>query len=355
MSNIIESIDKNFVPVTIDGHEVLFHNVKDEPFQIYGSYKDDGYDDPFRRLPHLEGVNGGVNWLSYNTAGVRVRFTTDSQYIAIRVSIDGACHMGHMTLCGSCGFDMYELTEGRERYLKSFIPWTGITQGKSSYECFADLSQKKKRALTVNFPLYNRVTKLEIGISPDAVLEAGAPYRELSPIVYYGSSITQGGCVSRPGTSYEALISHETNVDYLNLGFSGACVAEPEMASYISSLSMSAFVLDYDYNAPTVEYLSKTHEPFFKDIRKSHPSLPVIILSAPRAAAENDDITRRDIIKRTYENALEKGDRNVYFIDGTGIFDGEFRDDCTVDGVHPNDMGFSRMASAMLKVLIKIL
>jgi len=113
MSNIIESIDKNFVPVTIDGHEVVFHNVKDEPFQIYGSYNEDGYDDPFRRLPHLDGVNGGVNWLSYNTAGVRVRFTTDSQYIAIRVSIDGACHMSHMTLCGSCGFDMYELTDGK--------------------------------------------------------------------------------------------------------------------------------------------------------------------------------------------------------------------------------------------------
>ena len=355
MENKLESIDKNFIIQTIEGRDAVFHNAKDDPFQIYGAYMEDTYDEPYRRLPHLEGVNGGVNWLSYNTAGIRVRFTTDSPFIAIRVLIDGACHMGHMTLTGSCGFDMYEFNNGREKYLKTFVPWTGITDGRDSFECFADLSQKKMRSLTLNFPLYNRVKKLEIGIAPDAIIKKGADYKDIAPIVYYGSSITQGGCASRPGNSYEALISHEINVDHINLGFSGACVAEPEMAEYIASLPMSAFVYDYDYNAPDAEYLEETHEPFFKLIRKTYPNLPIIILSAPYPAEEGNDRTRRDIIKRTYENALANGDRNVYFIDGGSIFDGDFRDSCTVDGVHPNDAGFFRMASSVLAVIKKAL
>ena len=351
MESTIEKIDKNFATATVDGRPVCYYNVKEAPFSLYGCLQTDD-DGPFRRLPHLEGVNGGVNWLSFNTAGVRARFTTDSPYIALRAEIDGACHMAHMTLCASCGFDLYELAEGRERYLRSFLPWTGITSG---IECFADLWERKRRALTLNFPLYNGIKKLEIGIAPDAYLERGADYLPMAPIVYYGSSITQGGCASRPGNSYEALISHETNADYLNLGFSGSCVAEPEMAEYITSLKMSAFVFDYDYNAPTAKYLSETHEPFFKAIRKAYPTLPVIMLSAPYPATEGDDRERRDIILSTYENARRNGDENVYFLDGGRIFDGEFRDGCTVDGVHPNDLGFSRMASAILNLLKKAL
>ena len=117
---------------------------------------------------------------------------------------------------------------------------------------------------------------------------------------------------------------------------------------------MSVFVYDYDYNAPTAEYLKETHEAFFNIIREICPNLPVIMLSAPYPAKETDDRTRRDIIKATYENALAKGDRNVYFIDGGNIFDGIFRDCCTVDGVHPNDAGFFRMGSVVLEIIKEI-
>jgi lysophospholipase L1-like esterase len=114
---------------------------------------------------------------------------------------------------------------------------------------------------------------------------------------------------------------------------------------------MCALVYDYDYNARCAEYLNTTHEPFFKKIREAHPSLPVIILSAPYNAKDGDDRTRRDIIKATYDNAIANGDKNVYFIDGGSIFEGEFSDACTVDTIHPNDLGFSRIASKLLPVL----
>lgn len=349
----IDEIDSNFSVSSIDGYDLVFRDARSLPFKIYGEAVESSTDSPFCRLPLLEGVNGGVNWLSWNTSGLKVRFCTDSPYIAIYAETGDACHMAHMTLAGSCGFDLYRFNGKEEEFIRAFIPPTGICHGQHHYHSIIRLSDKKTEPsyYTIYFPLYNRVSKLDIGLSPDATLGEGAPFSKEAPIVYYGSSITQGGCASRPGNAYPALITHKTNIDHINLGFSGACVAEPEMAEFIASLKMSAFIYDYDYNAPTTEYLKETHEPFFKQIRKTHPYLPVIMLSAPYCAKDGDDRTRRDIIKATYDNAIAKGDKNVYFIDGGSVYKGLFRDACSVDGVHPNDLGFAKIAESILSVI----
>ena len=354
MNYRIEDIDRNFSSVSVDGCDLVFCNVKNEPFRIYGAYNEKE-DAPFRRLPEREGFHWGVKQLSDNTAGVKVRFSTDSPYIAIYAEIGDACHMAHMTLTGSCGFDLYRQIGDREEFVRPFIPAAGICHGQEQYHSLIKLSDEKTpiTEYTIYFPLYNRVKRLDIGLAPDSKVSSGADFLLDKPVVYYGSSITQGGCASRPGNAYPALITHETNIDHINLGFSGSCVAEPEMAEYISTLSMCAFVYDYDYNAESAEYLKVTHEPLFKKIREVHPDIPIIMLSAPYNAKDTDDRARRDVIKATYDNAKAAGDKNVYFIDGGSVFAGEFADACTVDNVHPNDLGFQRMASAVLPVLKK--
>ena len=137
-----------------------------------------------------------------------------------------------------------------------------------------------------------------------------------------------------------------------NLGFTGNAKGEPEMAAYIAGLDMSALVLDYDYNAASAEALKATHEPFFRIIRERHPSLPILLLSKPNV--DNDEAEsarRRNVILQTYRQAMESGDRRVYFLDGAFLFGTSYRDCCTVDGCHPNDLGFLRMAEAVLPVL----
>ena len=57
-----------------------------------------------------------------------------------------------------------------------------------------------------------------------------------------------------------------------------------------------------------------------------------------------DSAKRREVIQMTYERAKAAGDRHVYFIDGERLFGTENREACTVDGCHPNDLGFMRMA-----------
>lgn len=175
--------------------------------------------------------------------------------------------------------------------------------------------------------------------------------------MYYGSSITQGGCASRPGNSYPAIISRMLNCDYINFGFSGNAKGEDIIVEYMASLNMSVFVCDYDHNTPSTEHLLNTHERLYKKIREGNPELPIVFISKPDFDSNVPlNIQRRNIIYSTYINAINNGDKNVYFIDGESLFKSEGRDSCTVDGCHPNDLGFMRMAETigyMIKKLIK--
>ena len=187
------------------------------------------------------------------------------------------------------------------------------------------------------------------------MLEAAAEYAVEKPVVYYGSSITQGGCASRPGNAYQNIQSRLLDFDHINLGFSGSAKAEDAMIDYIAGLEMSAFVYDYDHNAPTAEYLAQTHERMFKRIRAAHPDLPILLLSRPQPNMLNpDDIERLRIVTQSYENAIATGDQNVYFIPGPVLME-SVKNEGLVDGVHPNDAGFVSMARAMLPTLQKML
>lgn len=339
----ISSVDKNFkVESKLNKRDIIFYDVKSEPFTVYGVIYENG---KFRRMPEdvAKGVSGGVHWLHSNTAGGRVRFKTDSKYVAIHTKMSNVGKMPHFALTGSAGFDLYI----NERYYKSFVPPFDITDG---YEGVIEFSSKKMREITINLPLYSDVNELYIGLSEKATVEKASEYRVEKPIVYYGSSITQGGCASRPGNSYQAIVTQKLGINHINLGFSGNAKAEKEISDYICSLDMSAFVFDYDHNAPTIEHLESTHERMFKEIRESKPNLPIIIMTRPKYDLTKEEKIRREIIKRTYENAKNNGDNDVYFIDGKSLMR-LCHDEGTVDACHPNDLGFYSMAIAVIRVL----
>ena len=187
-------------------------------------------------------------------------------------------------------------------------------------------------------------------------MEAPTPYRYEKPVLYYGSSITEGGIANSPANGYNAILSRRLDADYINLGFSGNAKGELAMADYINTLDFSVFVYDYDHNAPTVEHLAATHEPFFRRIREAHPTVPVIMLTRPHATYGEDEIARRAVVKATYDHAKAEGDENVYFIDGETYFlDYPERELCFIDTIHPNDIGFLRMADTIEPLLKKLL
>lgn len=355
--NAIEKIDKNFATAKVlPQDDLVFHDVRKEPFTIHGLLYDQE-DGPFRRLPqHIaEKVNEGTLHLHTNTAGGRVRFCTDSTRIAIRAVMPKKCLMPHMPFLGSSGFDLYEQTDAGYQYRGSFTPPVNRENG---YESVITLGPGKIRAFTIHFPLYDNVAQLYIGLDADAQIAACEGYTHDVPILFYGSSITQGGCASRPGNAYTNILSRNLDIDHWNLGFSGNSRGELAMADYIAEQPMRLFFYDYDHNAPDPDHLARTHEAFFLRIREKNPDLPIILASrtdSPKTEQIAQDTRMRgEIVIQTYINAQKRGDCHVTFIDGSAVFDhaqrlGIAADSCTVDGIHPNDLGFACMAYAFEK------
>lgn len=358
--NEIAKHDKNFQLETgIGKADLRFYSALENPFSIHGVYEDAGR---FRRMPReiAARVNEGVAHLHRHTAGGRVRFRTDSPYIAIKAEMDHVGKMPHFALSGSAGFDLYVRPEGgEEEFFGSFVPPFDITDG---YEGCIDLGRRKGASgglgrveATIHFPLYSGVKQLYIGLAEGAELSAASPYRIEKPVVYYGSSITQGGCASRPGAAYPAILSRALDCDHVNLGFSGNARGEEEIGRYIAEMEMCAFVYDYDHNAPSAEHLRATHERMLLQIRERQPDLPILLMTAVSLPRFFDDrAERREIIYRTYQNALARGDRRIWFLDGGALFD-RHENVGTVEGCHPNDLGFAIMADAVKPILAEML
>lgn len=337
----------------IKEENIEFRNVKEECFSVHGLWN---VKENFRRLPDdiANSISSGVADKAKAPAGARVRFATDSDVIGIRVKFQYKVVVGpHITRLTDTGFDVYcDDKNGVSKFLCVFYP---ALDGFDGYEGIRTLPDNSFREFTVHLPLTNEVYELEIVVRKGSTIRKPRPYRNEKPVLFYGSSITHGLCASRPGNCYPNIISRHLDTDTICLGFSGQAMGEANMAKYIAGLDLSAFVMDYDHNAPNLEHLKKTHEPFFKIVRELKPELPIVIVTRPCAKIDENTLARKDIIMQTYLNARNSGDKNVYFVDGYNHFRGLDRTECTCDGTHPNDFGFFGMAENIGSVLNDIL
>jgi len=357
LESYIDLDKNNLASSTIGNEEVVWYDIKKAPFSLHGFYNPDT--EPFyRRLPADVAANtsAAVDKLSRESAGGRVRFSTNSPYVAIRAKFLVVGRASHLTLISSSGFDMYIDGEFGSRYVKEFRMPHGMVD---SYEQIINLKTEVMRSLTINFPVHSVVESLEIGLAPHAVLKEAVPYRNIKPVIIYGSSIVHGTAASRPGTIYPAIMSRDLNLDFINMGFSGNAKGEPVLAEYLATLPMSVFICDYDHNAPTWEHLEATHHRFYEIIREKNPDVPYIMITRPNywttESSWRDTLDRRDVIMRSYLKARENGDKNVYFIDGMSFLTAPHQYEMTVDNVHPGDAGFIRMADGIGTVVRHVL
>ena len=349
----IASVDPNFsIPQNALPQGLEFYNIAENLSLVSGLMWESGC---FRRMPPkiASGVSDGVYQLHFHTSGGRVRFCTNSRRVAVVAGLNHISKMSHFAFSGSIGFDLYERIDNRQIFIGTAIPSLDVCD---SLEYLWEFAGNEIHELTLHLPLYTGVDNLYIGIDEGATFSAAPDYTYRKPIVYYGSSITQGGCASRPGNAYPNQISLMLDCDHVNLGFSGNAKAEGMMAEYISNLDMSVFVYDYDHNAPNEAHLAATHEKMFQRIRSAQPDIPIIIMSMPKCKPSDADKQQRrfQIIQQTYLNAIAAGDQNVYLISGTELL-GDCAEFATVDNCHPNDLGFYMMAQKLASVINPLL
>ncbi len=327
------------------------YTLSDPPLQVFGAplFESSG---SLARLPdELIAQLPLLTHFGRRCSGGRVAFKTDSPTFTVKVSLK--------TLSTDVGMSIYACQSAQvmlgeranARHLGVVNPPNYRTKMfEKTFEKSPEMEQ-----VTVYFPRNEIIDTIEISVADDARMAPPTPYTYSKPVVFYGSSITEGGCCCNVTNAYSAMLSRWLDFDYINLGFSGSALGEPVMADYIASLDMSVFVYDYDYNAPTVEHLAATHKPFFDRIRAAHPHLPILMMSRPAEVYNDEYKARRAVVRATYDAAVAAGDANVYFIDGETFYGDTDRNLCSADDCHPNDLGFYRMASVIRPVLAEIL
>lgn len=326
---------------------------RQKPIEVHGLpfFEQNG---SFSRMPEEVAkkapIAGSMNKYS---VGARICFRTDSPTVWLKMRVKPLSMTTGMSMIS--GQSLHVLFGNRQDpvYVGAWTP-----RDLNATEVSGTCPFRKKAGqedVTVYLPRNAIVEEIQVGIEDGAKLMPPTPYK-YPPMLYYGSSITAGGSCSAPFNAYNAIISKHLDVDYYNFGFSGSCMGEIAIADCIAELPLSIFVYDYDHNAPNVEFLQKTHEPFFLRIREKNPNLPIVMLSKPdRFGLTEGEEERCEVIKKTYENAVRRGDKNVYFIDGKTLFGEKDRFACTVDSLHPNDLGAYRMAAVIEPIIAKIL
>ena len=330
------------------------------PFELEGMAFFDR-DRVYRRLPLNPDspMPAEVERLSWNTAGVKLRFRAKLKKLAVRVRVTEAHVCDHLTAMAKCGFDCYADDGTGMRFCAAGRFDRSLTEYES---VFFDFDRPHELEIVVNFPLYSGVSDVLFGFDWDAEISAPSRRSYGRRIVAYGTSITQGGCASRPGMAYTNILSRRLDAEIINLGFSGSGRAEEEVAREIAKIdNVGMFIIDCEENCHLPEVISERYPVFLRILRESDPGVPILLLTASRKAYERFNETEsgyraenKRIQRELAETLRKNGDGDVYFLDYDDIR-GESWMDETVDGVHATDLGFINLANGLEPVIRGIL
>ena len=293
--------------------------------------------------------------LSRHTAGFYVRFNTDATTIKASWGLtEQYLSMPHFAATGVSGVDLYVKREDGSWH------WLGVgkPENRENTVTLVEGMPEAAREYMLYLPLYNGIEYVKIGIAEAFRIESVQPDTR-KPIVFYGTSIIQGGCASRPGMCSTAILGRRFHREIINLGFSGSGRMEPEMAELLAELDPLIYFIDCLPNLQADEVAARV-EPFVKILRKAHPDTPIILAEGvtynnaflvEKRRLRNSE--SRKALRVAYENLINSGTRNLYYqiAEGQLGFDGEG----TVDGTHPTDLGFYRQADAYQLLLESII
>ena len=325
----------------------------DRPIKVYGV----PYFNQTKKLERLPAplrdslTDSRMSFFGRRCTGARVGFRTNSKTITLKMVFETLKFDIALALYCCQAAEVFFGDRKSPRFAGLLVPPDYDT--KVVEKTFTKKSDEEE--VTIWLPRNEVLADFSIMIEDGATIEAPSPYEHPLPILYYGSSITEGGNCCRITNAYSAIISRHLDVDFYNMGFAGCARGESELAEYFADIPMSIFVMDYDYNAPTPEELSKTHLPFYKIIREKNPDLPIVLISRLNVGILDGSEKFREVVKATYESAKANGDNNVYYVDGSSLIAGEDKIFYLNDNIHPNDMGFYKIAEGLEPLIKRLL
>ncbi|MDH5380465.1 MAG: SGNH/GDSL hydrolase family protein [Cyclobacteriaceae bacterium] len=310
-------------------------------------------ENPYDRLPasYKDLVRPPVWDLSKSSAGISIRFVTNSSQVAVKWGVRKGATMNHMPATGIRGVDLYVKHNNEWRFVNTAIPGDSITEKTLISEMTPELREFK-----IFLPLYDGVTFLEVGVDKKSTFTKPTPNTK-KPIVFYGTSITQGGCASRPGMAHTNIISRKLDRNCINFGFSGNGRMEEPITELISTIDAEVFIIECLQNMKA-DMVRERVLPTVKILRKQHPNTPIIFVETTiyenaflNKTLDNELKEKNVILKNELDKAKKAGFKNIYLI--SALYATGEDHEGTVDGVHFTDLGFIRYADYLMKELKK--
>ena len=356
----INQIDKNFAKKEIAETDIIWRKATDPAFDLRGVFYDEEAGCYYRMKREIaDQVSPGVKVLARCTVGGRIRFRTNSPYITVRVKSVKLNMSWNYSLFARCGLCVYVNGVFDGFFRADFNQWENAQDDIMYYDGIYYTKEKGVYDVDIYMPNYSeKIYNVEIGLKEGCEIYPARPYTyNDKPVVFYGTSMTQGACVSRAGNDYISLLCRWCDTDFINLGFSGNGRGEPIMADYLADLDASIFVLDYDGNVRSVEDLLASHMPMYRKIRAKHPLTPIVLITMPALNGNTHMFVKekRELIYNNYLTMKAEGDENVYFVDGKTLLGDEDVETCFTDLLHPNDLGYYRIGKSLQPLFTEIL
>ena len=334
-----------------DSYEIIYYGK--DTFLLEGTIVHDSLkENTFDRLPlsYKSIVRPPVWELSKNSAGMSIRFLTNSSSISIKWEVLNNFTMNHMAESGIKGVDLYFKNKGAWQYLS-----TGLPTGFQNESTVISNMDSEMREFKIFLPLYDGVVNIEVGIDPGSIIKKGLKNKK-KEIIFYGTSITQGGCASRPGMAHTNIMSRRLDRDVVNFGFSGNGRMETPIAQIISESDPLLYVIECLPNMFPPESVTDKTIPLIDTIRKNNADAPIVLVdlfgSTASVLDKEGEKSAKKInsdLRTEYEKMINLGYSNIFYIDSknaTGI-----DNEGTVDGVHFTDLGFIRYADFLIDKL----
>ena len=316
---------------------------------------------PYHRVDTTlyKGFTKRENELVRMTSGMGCVFKTDSPSISVVTKYGHMDDPVNTNIISARGYDLYIRCDGEWLWAASGV--ASRNKPSDAVTLISDMDGSMHECL-LYFPLYSEEYSIKVGVEEGSKMETVEnPFRHR--IAIWGSSYTHGSSTSRAGMAYPAQFTRATGIQMLSLGCSGRCLLQDYYCDVLVDVDADAFVFDA-FSNPLAPVIRERLVPFIDRMIAAHPGKPLIFqqtiyrekrrFNTKEEAKEQAKMDMAASIFRELVSTPEGREKykDVYFIVPEACPPSHL---ATVDGVHPDNYGYTLWADSIREPVLTIL
>lgn len=341
--------------------DVKFNYTEASDLTLVGKLMPGKTANPYHRVDTTlyKGFTATENFQVRMSSGMGCVFKTNATAISIITEYGQVSYPDNTNGFSARGYDLYVRQEGKWLWAAS-----GVASSKSLSKpltLISNMDGSEKECL-LYFPLYSEEYSIKIGVDEGKTIEKiENPFRHR--IAIWGSSYTHGSSTSRAGMAYPAQFSRATGLQMLSLGCSGRCLLQDYYCTVLCDVEADAFVFD-SFSNPKADMIQDRLVPFIDRMIAAHPGVPMIFQQTIYREKRNfnqeenwKEQAKMDMAAKIFKEikSTKEGKekyKDVYFIIPDAVAESH---EATVDGVHPDNYGYTLWEKSIEKQILKIL